>query len=127
MIRPCRLPVALAILMLLVGIGTASACDPAMIDRAIEEADAHLSFVMRSGDLEAARAHLRRVARAMNEAEAQFISCNCQNAPFEAASTAAEARRAAAAQDFADLAISVDATVTGFQLTLLAMQDDLCR
>jgi len=125
--RPCRLRPVLVLVLLLAGTGMARACDPALIDAELQLADAHLGFAMRSGDLQAARLHLRRVARAMSELEAQFISCNCQSASYEAASTASEARRAADAQEFADLAISADAAVAGFQLTVLAMQDDLCR
>lgn len=126
---PPRAPLVptLVLGLLLAGISAARACDPSIIDNVLEQADAHLSLALRADDLEGARLHLRRAAHALDEAEAQFISCNCQNAPYEAATAAAEARRAATAQDFTDLAVSADAAVSGFQLTLLAMREDLCR
>jgi len=127
MSRSCRLAPVLVLVLLLAGTGTARACDPALIDAALQQADSHLNFAMRAGDLESARLNLRRVAHAMGDAEAQLISCNCQSAPYEAASAAAEAHRAASAQEFADLASSVEATVSAFQLTLLAIDYDLCR
>jgi hypothetical protein len=126
-LRPFFIATLILAMLPLVGAGTAHACDPDLIDAALSEADAHLGLALRAGELDAARVHLRRVAHAMGEAEAQFISCNCQNAPYEAASAAADARRAASAQEFADMAISIDAAISGFQLTVMAMQDDLCR
>lgn len=124
---PRRLRPALAVLLLLVGAGAASACDPSLIDGALEEADGQLAYALRAEDISGSRLHLRRVAHAMTEAEAQFISCNCANAQIEAGNAAAEARRAANASAFEELAIAVDATLASFQLTLLAMQDELCR
>lgn len=122
-----RLCSTLAVLLPLAGAGGALACDPSLIDAALEEADGQLAYALRAEDVSVSRLHLRRVAHVMAEAEAQFISCNCSNAQIEAGNAAAEARRAASAQAFEDMAIAVDATMASFQLTLLAMQDDLCR
>lgn len=127
MSRIFRLRLALGFMLVLSGAGLASACDPDLIDSALEQAEAHLAYALSSDDVEAARVNLRRAAHGLREAEAQLISCNCQNAPIEAANAASEALRASNAQALSDMSIAVDAAIAGFELTVLAMQEELCR
>lgn len=122
-----RHPSVLAGLLVLAFAGQALACSPELIDSALDEADGQLAQALNAASLDAARAHLRRVAFVMGEAEVQMITCGCPRAPLEAAGTATEARRAAAAQEFQEMEIAVEAAIGRFQRTLLALDDDLCR
>lgn len=128
LLRPAFLAaLALTLAGGLVMAGRAAACTPELIDAALGEADGQLGYAINAASLDAARTHLRRVAFTMAEAEVQMITCGCPNAPQEAAATAVEARRAAAALEFDQLEVAVEATVGRFQRTLMAMEYDICR
>jgi hypothetical protein len=117
---------ALAVPLLLAA-APSVACNPDLIDPLLLEAEAQLSYAVRSPDIDSARAHLRRVAFNLAEAEQQFISCNCVNASAEVSVAVSEARRAAAAQGPEEMAIAVEASIQAWQITFVALQEDLCR
>jgi hypothetical protein len=126
MARPRRL-LAAALLSLLAAASPARACDPDLIDAPLAEAEEFLAMSLGAGDLDSARAALRRVARILADIEAQAISCNCPAAQAELAIATADARRAATADEPEALLPALDATIAGFQAVLLALDDDLCR
>jgi hypothetical protein len=124
---PANLVVAVVGLVCALGAGPASACDPVRLEAVLDEADGQMVFVLRAEELEGARVHLRRLAGLLTEAEAQFLSCTCPRALAEVANAITEARRAAAATDLDDLAMSIDAAGEALQLTAMALGEDLCR
>lgn len=128
-IRPPRRRAAFG-LALVVALGLlaapARACDPELLERTLEDAEAQLDLAIGAETLFGAQVHLRRAALVLAEAEAQFIGCGCTAAQFEVAAAVAEARRAAFAQAAEEFAASVDAAVEAMNLTRAGLAADMC-
>lgn len=127
--RPRRRTAFAAALALAAGLLSATparACDPMLVERALDDAEGQMDMAIAADSLFGAQVHLRRVALVLAEAEAQLITCGCVSAQFEAAAAIAESRRAALAQVAEEFAIAVDSAAEAMGLIRAGLAADLC-